>query len=234
MANGGLDPERVARVAAQLAVGERDPENRLCAASAAVVAVTGAGVVLISGGRSLGSVCSSDPLTEAVEDLQYMLGEGPCLEAFRTKAPVLVPDLSTMDVTRWPTFREQATAAGARAAFGFPMLVGAACVGALDLYCDRSGALSGEQYADAVVVAHLVGRAVLGWQSAAPKGALAWQLEQVPAHRSVVHQATGMVSVQASVALPDALMLMRAHAFAEGRSVATVADDIVARRLRLG
>jgi hypothetical protein len=234
MANGGLDPDRVARVAAKLAVGESDPENRLCVASAAVVAVSGAGVVLISGGRSLGSVCSSDPLTEAVEDLQYTLGEGPCVDACRTKAPVLVPDLNAMDAMRWPTFREQATAAGARAAFGFPVMVGSACVGALDLYRDRSGALSDEQHADAVVVAHLVGRAVLGWQSAAPEGAVAWQLEQVPSHRSVVHQATGMVSVQADVSLADALMLIRAHAFAEARRVSAVADDIVERHLRLG
>jgi hypothetical protein len=233
MTNGELNPDRVARVAARLAVGERDPENRLCVASAAVVDVTGAGVVLVSGGRTLGSVCSSDPFTEAVEDLQYLLGEGPCVDACATKAPVLVPDLSAMDATRWPTFRDQAAAAGTQAAFGFPVLVGSVCVGALDLYNDRPGALTDEQHADAVVVAHLVGRAVLGWQSAAPQDGVAWQLEQVPAHRAVVHQATGMVSVQAGVSLADALMLIRAHAFAEGRRVSAIAGDIIDRRLRL-
>jgi hypothetical protein len=42
-----------------------------------------------------------------------------------------------------------------------------------------------------------------------------------------------MVSVQAAVSLADALLLIRAHAFAEGRPVSVVADDVVARRLRL-
>jgi GAF domain len=233
MANQDLDPDRVARVAARLADGERDPERRLCSATAAVVSVTGAGVVLISGGTSLGNVCVSDDMTARVEDLQYMLGEGPCVDAFRTRAPVLVPDLADAAVERWPTFREGAAAVGARAAFGFPVMVGSACIGALDLYQDRSGVLSDEQLADAVVVAHLVGRAVLGWQASAPKDGLAWQLEQVPAYRAAVHQATGMVSVQAGVSVADALLLVRAHAFAAARPISAIADDIVAGRLRL-
>jgi hypothetical protein len=228
-----MDPERVARVAGRLADAERDPEQRLCGASAAVTGVSGAGIVLMSRGQTLGNVCASDAFTEAIEDLQFAMTEGPCVDACRTKAPVLVPDLTDVPVMRWQGFREGASAAGARAAFGFPLLVGSVCIGALDLYQRRAGDLSDEQYADAVVVAHLVGRALLGWQSAAPTGALAWQLEQVPAHRAVVHQATGMVSVQARVPLDNALMLIRAHAFAEGRRIDAVASDIVGRVLRL-
>jgi hypothetical protein len=233
MVDEALDPARIARIAARLAVGEEDPERRLCNVSAAVIAVAGAGVVLFSGGSSLGSVCASDDMIERIEDLQYTLGEGPCVDACRTKAPVLAPDLAGAEPARWPTFRPGAAAAGARAAFGFPLMVGSVCVGALDLYQDRSGALSDEQLADAVVVAHLVGRAVMGWQSAAPEGVVPWQLEQVPAHRAVVHQATGMVSVQAGVSLADALLLLRAFAFSAARPIHTIADDIVAGRLRL-
>jgi len=233
MAKRDLDPDRVARVVAELAVGERDPQHSMCAASAGVVGVSGAGVILMSGGRALGSVCVSDPVTDAVEDVQYMLGEGPCIDAFHTKAPVLVPDLAGPDVTRWPGFREGALAAGVRAGFGFPLLVGTVCIGDLNLYHDQSGRLTDEQFADAVVVAHVASRNVLGWQSGAGPGALAWQLEQVPAHRAVVHQATGMVSVQAAVPVKDALALMRAYSFAEDRSITDVAADVVGGRLRL-
>jgi hypothetical protein len=228
-----MDPERVARVASRLAEAERDPQQRLCGASAAIVRVSGAGIVLMSQGKTLGNLCASNAFTQTIEDVQFAMGEGPCVDASRTKAPVLVPNLAEVAATHWPGFREAASTAGACAAFGFPLLVGSVCIGALDLYPRRTGDLSDDQFANAIVVAHLVGRILLGWQSAAPEGALAWQLEQVPAHRAVVHQATGMVSVQAGLSLDDALMLIRAHAFAEGRRIDAVARDIVDRLLRL-
>ena len=224
-----VDPERVARVAARLADSDGG-HKRLCVACAAVVGVAGAGIVLMSRGQALGTVCVSDPVTEAVEDAQYTLGEGPCVEAYRTRSPVLAPDLSEGD--RWPSFRNGAQAAGVHAAFGFPLLIGQVCLGALNLYHVHVGALTAEQVADAVTVAHIAGRTVLGWQSVAGPQSLAWQLEQVPAHRAAVHQATGMVSVQTAIPIDDALVLLRAYAFAEDRGINLVAEDVVARRLR--
>jgi hypothetical protein len=225
------DPERVARVVAALAVGERDPERSLCAASADVVGVTGAGIVLMSAGRVLGSVCVSDAVVAAVEELQYTLGEGPCLDACRTMRPVLVPDLADPDVVRWTAFREGAVAAGTRAAFGFPLLIGGACIGALNLFRDSSGPLRDEQVLDALAVARVASRTVMGWQAVAGPGSVAWQLEQVPAHRAVVHQASGMVSVQARVSVDDALLMLRAHAFAADRTISSVAAAVVGREL---
>jgi hypothetical protein len=227
-----LDPRRVARVASTLAIGDCDPDRLLCSVSADVVGVTGAGVVLMSAGRAVGTLCVSDAMTAVVEDVQYTLGEGPCIDAFRSKAPVLVPDLSAVEVTRWPGFRAGALAAGVRAVFGFPLLVGTIGIGALNLYVDHPGDLSADQLGDAAAVAHVVGRAVLGWQSAADSGSVAWQLEQVPAHRAVVHQAAGMVSVQAAVSVDDALALLRAHAFAEGHRIGDVVADVVGGQLR--
>jgi GAF domain len=227
-----LDPERVARVVAELAVGERDPQQSLCVASARVVKVSGAAVVLILRGRALGTVCISDPVTEAVEELQYTLGEGPSIDAFRTKEPCVEPDLADPSVVHWPGFREGALAAGVQAVFGFPILVGTVCIGALNLYHDEPGVLTADQFADAVVVAHVAGRTVLGWQSVAGSGSLAWQLEHVPAHRAVVHQATGIASVQAAVSVEDAVMLLRAYAFAEDRPISAVAADVVRHSVR--
>lgn len=170
-------------------------------------------------------------MTEAVEEIQYALGEGPCVDAFHEQAAVLIPDLANPELTRWPGFREGALAAGACAAFGFPLRIGGVCIGALNLYHDRAGALSAEQSADARALAHVATRAVLGWQSAAAPS-VPWQLEQVPVHRAVVHQAAGMVAVQAGVPVDDALALLRAYAFAEGRRLGDVAGDVTSRRLR--
>ena len=227
-----LEPERMARVANALASHPGAPSGSLCAASAEVIDVAGAGVVLMSRGRALGSVCASDARTETVEDLQYALGEGPCVDAFRTHAPVLIPDLASVHGNRWPGFRVGALENGIRAAFGFPLVVSSVCIGALDLYQDRRGELTHEQFLNAEVVAHLVTRTVLGWQAVAAGDSLAWELEPVPLHRAVVHQAVGMVSVQAALSTDDALTLIRATAFADGRTVGGLAAEIVAGRAR--
>jgi GAF domain-containing protein len=183
-------------------------------------------------GRTLGTVCSSNAVTERVEEIQYSLGEGPCVDAFGSREPVLVPDLAIEGLTRWPGFGEGALAEGVRAAFGFPVLVGSACIGALNLYQDTPGRLTDEQVADALVVAHVAGRTVVEWQSAADAGSLAHQLEHLPERRAVVHQASGMVSVQATVAIADAIALLRAVAFSTDRSISEVATDVVRRALR--
>jgi GAF domain/ANTAR domain len=228
------DPERIALVTSALALQADGSEHSLCASSAGVAGVDGAGVVLILHGRALGTVCWSDPIVEAVEEVQYSLGEGPCLEAFATRAPVLIPDLAAADVVRWPGFRDGALAIGVRAAFGFPILVGSVCIGALNLYQLQSGALSDEQFANALAVAHVAGRTVLDWQSVAGDGSLARQLEHLPANRAVVHQAAGMVSVQASETIDDALALLRAYAFSSNRPINDVAADVLCGDLRFG
>jgi hypothetical protein len=216
-----FDPARVARVTSALAMTPDDSRSSLCIASASVTRVSSAGVVLIMHGRSLGTVCSSDPVAETVEEMQYTFGEGPCVDAFSSRQPVLIPDLAAVEVVRWPGFRDGALGAGIRAAFGF-------------LYHDRPGELSDEQLADAAVVAHVAGRTVLDWQSVAGIGSLAQQLEHLPANRAVVHQASGMISVQALISVDDAVALLRAYAFSTNRPVTDVASDVVRGDIRFG
>jgi hypothetical protein len=227
-----LEPERFAEVVAERTEHDRDPVHALCVACTDVLGVTGAGLVLMSAGRSLGCVGVSDRVTEAVEQMEYTMGEGPCLTAYRTKVPAFDADLSDEGIGQWPEFRRGALGAGVRAAFGFPLLVDWICIGALNLYHDRSGALTDDQFADALVVAKSVSRIVLTWQSDAPPGTVAWQLERAPNHRVEVHQATGRVSVQAEIALGDALDLLRAYAFSHDRPLSAVAADVAAGRLR--
>src|SRR4051812_4036705 len=106
-----------------------------------VTAATGAGIMLMSGDMPRGSLCTTDAVSAVIERLQYDLGEGPCVDAYRLDRPIIEPDLARPATTRWPAFTGPAVDAGARAVFGFPLQVGAARLGALNLYRDRSGAL---------------------------------------------------------------------------------------------
>ena len=227
--------DRLLRILAQLDAGDgAEPgAGRLCEVCADVVAMTGAGIMLMSGDIQRGSVCSSNEVSALIEELQFTLGEGPCVDAYRTDRPVLEPDLANTVAPRWLAFTPPAVAAGARAIFGFPLQVGAIRLGALNLYRDRPGALGGAQHADALVMAGVAARAVLAMQANAPPGALGADLEAGSDFRFVVHQASGMVAAQLEVSVTEALVRLRAYAFANGRLVTDVAEDVVARRLRL-
>jgi hypothetical protein len=225
--------DRRLRILARLAtrpagVGET---TRLCQVCAEVTGMTGAGLMLMSGDVPRGSVCTTDEVSALIEELQFALGEGPCVDAYHRDVPVLEPDLDHAATPRWLGFTERAVEAGARAVFGFPLHVGAARLGALNLYRDQPGPLTDDQHADALVVAGVAAQAVLVLQADAPLGELATALEAGADFQYVVHQAAGMVAVQLGVSVAQALIRLRAYAFGNGRRLTEVAREVVARRL---
>ena len=228
-----LDPAGFAQMVSARHEQHVDPARSLCLATVEVLRVSGAGLVLMSGRQSLDFIGVSDGVSEEVEQLEYTLGEGPCVSAFRNKTPVFDADLADEEQERWPAFRRVALEAGICAAFGFPLLIERICIGALNLYHDKPGVLTDDQVADALVVAAFASRSVLAWQADAPPGALAWQLERAPNHKVEIHQATGRISVQAGVSLEDALALLRAYAFSHDRPISDVAAEVASGHLRL-
>jgi hypothetical protein len=199
---------------------------------AEVTGMSGAGIMLMSGDVPRGSVCTTDDVSSLIEQLQYELGEGPCVDAFNQDRPVFEPDLLDPVRPRWLAFAGPAIDAGVRAIFGFPLQVGAVRLGALNLYSLRPGSLTGAQQADALVMADIAAQAVLVLQAGAPPGQLAAELESGANFQYVVHQASGMVAAQLGVSIEHAHVRLRAHAYGNGRALTEVAEDVVARRLR--
>lgn len=195
--------------------------------------MTGAGLMLMSSDIPLGSVCCSDTTSELIERLQFALGEGPCVDAHRFERPVLEPDLVSPKAVRWPAFSGPVIDAGARAVFGFPLRVGAARLGAMNLYRDAPGPLTVDQHANALVMADVAAHAILVMQAHAPAGTLATALEEVADFNDTVHQASGMVAAQLGIPIAQALIRLRSFAFGNERALAEVAGAVVARTLRL-
>jgi hypothetical protein len=206
--------------------------KRLCEVCAEVTGMSGAGIMLMSGDLPSGAVCSTNNVSRLIEELQYTLGEGPCVDAYQQDRPVLEPNLAEPSAARWMAFSVPAIAAGARAVFGFPLQVGAVRLGALNLYRDQPGPLSNEQHADALVMADVSAAAVLMMQANAPPGKVAVELERGSDFRYVVHQASGMVAVQLNVSIAQAMIRLRGYSFSSDRPLTEVAEDVVARRHR--
>lgn len=231
MSGGG---ERRRRILARLVSGAAPglETKRLCAVCADVTGTSGAGIMLMSGDQPRGSICTTNAVSALIEQLQYDLGEGPCVDAHDDDRPVLEPDLRHPDASRWPAFTPPAVQAGVRAVFGFPLQVGVVRLGALNLYRDRPGPLTDDQHANALVMAEVAAQAVLALQAAAPAGMIAAELEAGADFHYVVHQASGMIAAQLETSVAHALIRLRAYAFGNERPLRAVAEDVVARRLR--
>ena len=202
--------------------------HRLVSACVAALPVSGVGLVLMTHEGPAGTVAVTDGAAAKLEDLQFTLGEGPCVEASRTGRPVLQPELEATGPARWPVFAPSALDIGIQAIFAFPLRLGAIRLGVLDLYRDRSGPLSDAELAEALAFADSATMMLLHLQSLTPDEDGPLGAVPVVEDRAEVHQATGMVSVQAGVPLGQAIGLLQARAFATGRPIGAVARDVLA------
>ncbi|WP_341830042.1 GAF and ANTAR domain-containing protein [Streptomyces liangshanensis] len=144
------------------------------------------------------------------EELQYTFGEGPGPEAVRTGVVVLEPDLERVRPERWPALLPAALDTPVRGVFCFPLGIGAMRLGVLTVVRHDTHGLSRQQISDALALTAALTAAFLneqGTRAAAGRTAVSPPSE---AHRAVVHQATGMISVQLGVELAEALVRQRA------------------------
>jgi hypothetical protein len=226
-------PEQRVRDLVRAAGAGDDPVLHLCTMAVDSLAVSGAGLSVSSGPGENRKVAATDEVSDRIEDLQVLLGQGPCIDAVRSGAPVLVADLDRPDIgDRWPIFTPAAAALGVRASFAVPLLVGELRLGAMDLYRGSAGGLVDEQVEEAQDYASAVVNVLLEIQAASS----ADDEDDVTLGRSgssVVYQATGMVMVQLDTGAEAAFAALRARAYRDGRPLQEVARDVLERRLRL-
>jgi hypothetical protein len=201
----------------------------LCDTAISAAGVSSCGVTMTTRGGQSVTAYASDEEAHAVENLQHTLGEGPGVAASESGAAVLVPDLQDRhdrNFDRWPVFAKESRSTGIRAAFAFPLLLGTASIGALSLYRREAGTLTSQGVSQGWVTAEAVALSLTD-----PVEPTAGANEVSDPMR--VHQAAGMVVVQLDLPIDQALLRMRATAFAEGRTVDELAESIVDRRRRL-
>jgi hypothetical protein len=209
-----------------------DLPGLLAAACVQALPVDGAGISLIGEHGVQLMVTATDDTARTLEELQFTLGEGPCLDAHHSGRPVAQPDAAATAAARWPGFGPAALNAGIGAVFAFPLQIGGIRLGVLDLYRRTSGALDDAQTTEALAFTDAATVLLLHLQDRANPGELPEQLDAGWTARAEVHQATGMIAVQAAVSLAEALLLLRARAFSTGRRIGDLAAEVVARHLR--
>ncbi|MFH8975048.1 GAF and ANTAR domain-containing protein [Streptomyces sp. NPDC017890] len=202
--------------------------GRLCDTAVRLLPVTGASASLRCDGVPV-RLCASGDRASYLAEIQTTLGDGPCVSAAESGAPVLACDLTAgADAGRWPVFAQQATAVGVRAVYALPLGSDAVCLGTLDLYRETPGGLTGPQLHAARLVAGVMTVALM----ALPRGEETW-LDELAGDHDEVYQAVGMIMAQLGVGADEALARLRADAFARDRTAHDVACDVLTHRRRL-
>tara|TARA_B100000519_G_scaffold63072_1_gene53587 strand:- start:373 stop:1086 length:714 start_codon:yes stop_codon:yes gene_type:complete len=215
-----------------------DAADRLCETCVALFDVDAAAISLVFDGATNGTLGCSDEQARAYDEVQFTVGEGPCLESVALGAPVLVTDLADRTERRWPLYGPALLEMRIRGVYAIPVVVAGEYVGALDLFRALPGQLPAGELAGATLAAELAGIPLLDLldqdlqAAVAEPGSNAW-VELAVLSRAEVSQATGMLVAQLGIEPAEALLRLRAHAYATGRAATDVARDILERRLRL-
>lgn len=212
--------------------------DRLCVACVDLLDIDGASISLVHRGASRGTFGSSGELSRRLDELQFTYGEGPCLDAVAAGAPILAGDLGDAAEQRWPAFSGAVRGEGIQAVFALPVMVASLSVGALDLYRREPGPLTPDAMGGGMLAAELAAlplidlmTADVDWEDAA-QGGDGWE-QLASLERVEVYQATGMIMGALDVDPIEALVRLRAHAFATGQTASAVAWAIVERELPL-
>ncbi|PRC47067.1 hypothetical protein C6A85_86865, partial [Mycobacterium sp. ITM-2017-0098] len=194
---------------------------------------------------------ATDSCAARLDELQYTLGEGPCFDAYRDASAQFHPHVDSVTRTsRWPTFAGEVVQLGVHSLFAFPVPGPRGSVrpsGVLELYRRRTGSLTdAQQVTAAACVAAIAQRLQSNWNAhaahfgssgealdaAATAGAAADDPAE-PFTRNQVHVAAGIVAVQLDIDADEAVDRLRAHSFAAGCRLSSVAADVIAHRLTL-
>ena len=155
-----IHEQLLATVGDRRGVGAAD---RLCEACVVLFGVDAAAISLVFDGTNVGTLGASGVSARGYDELQFTLGEGPCLDSVADRAPVVVVDLADPDVVRWPAYGPAMLAIQIVARAAMPVAVVAGqYVGALDLFRAHPGVLGAEQLAGALVAAELARDAAAG------------------------------------------------------------------------
>jgi len=204
----------------------------LTASCVELLEVDTAGLLLADENGRLHTVASSHDGTRLLELFQLQTDEGPCVECFRSVAPVSCDDVAGAD-ERWPTFAPRARAEGVHSVHAIPMQVRDQVIGGLNLFRCRPEPVPGPDLAIAASFATAATIGILQSRAKHSSDLLNEQLQHALNSRVVIEQAKGFLAERHQESLTAAFVRLRDYARSHGERLTTVAREVVGGTLDL-
>lgn len=208
-------------------VAERSPElplaERVCGALRELLGADGASVTVDNLTVDRVTWCTTDVRAKELENLQDVLGEGPCRDAFASRLPVST-GMGRWAAWRWPEFIPAAERVlGPRGIlWSLPMHMTGEVIGTISLYRLAGGAL-----AEPIDAAQILADAAASLLLTDPATGAEISDEGPWIARAVVHQAVGQLMAQFGTGAADALAMLRSRAFTADAQLAEVARAVL-------
>lgn len=203
--------------------------DEICRIAARAVPADGASLTSFESAGPQAAAASNE-WAEALDEMQYVEHEGPCLDAARTGAVFRVRDMP--NEMRWPSYMPRAAALGAASMVSVPMTVEGKTIGALNVYSRRVDGFG----SDAVSVIEIIAaHASLAAQVSATlvgHRTLAAQLRVAMESRATIEQAKGIIMATARCDADTAFARLVDQSQHDNRKLRDVADELVRRQSR--
>lgn len=198
-------------------------------AVAAIPGADGAGVTLLEDGRA-DTVVASAPFVRDVDDIQYRLGEGPCITAVRERKPQRSGSLG--GEPRWPRFGPRVGRLGVHSALSVPLMLPDQLVGALNVYARSREAFDEDAQQIGMRFAGPAAVSVLNAQVLSRSRRLASQLSEALTSRTTIDQAIGIVMSRTGASAEEAFDRLRMISQRDNVKLAVVARNLVDEAVR--
>ncbi|HWI00593.1 MAG TPA: GAF and ANTAR domain-containing protein [Propionibacteriaceae bacterium] len=195
----------------------------------AIPGANGAGLTLLEQGRSDTIVATADFVRE-VDDVQYGLGQGPCITAAKDGRTVMSGSLGAD--SRWPRFGGTVARLGVHSVVSLPLVTPDGVVGAMNVYAHGKNAFDDRAAELGEIFAIPAAIAVQNAQVLAQTQRVADQLKSALETRAVVDRAVGIMMSRSGGTEHEALERLRAVSQHEHQKLALVARQIVDEAVR--
>jgi len=177
----------------------------------------GASLMLIGRGGVIVTPAASAPVAYDSDMAQHATGQGPCLDAIREHATIVMDDLETDQ--RWPDYRSRVLGLGVRSMISFRLFVTDDSMGALDVYSRRPHAFDRRS--------QLIGQVFAAQASVAMKAALIEAgLQTALQSRDVIGQAKGIVMARHRLTADMAYEVLRRLSQDRNQKLTELAEEI--------
>jgi GAF domain-containing protein len=173
----------------------------------------------------------TDKAALTLDEIQYNLGDGPCLAAIRHRG---VEHVETTSDCRWPTFAAAAAEAGVVECLSVPLADEQAALGALNLYSKTAGSFDQDARDVACLFADQLGVAAANALAYVEAYELSQQLQQAMESRAVIEQAKGILMAAQGCDADEAFRILVRASQNQNRKLRAIAAEIVARRGKRG
>lgn len=200
----------------------------------AIPGADGAGLTMLEQDRPQTVVASAE-FVHAIDDVQYGLGEGPCLEAVATGRTQVCGSLG--GETRWPRFGPRIGRMGVHSVLSLPLLLAGDApagqvIGAMNVYAHAKDAFTPHAVRVGELFARPAAVSVHNAQVLAQSQRLAEQLAEALTHRAVIDQALGVLMSRSGASPQEAFDRLRVMSQTQHLKVAEVSKVLVDEAVR--